>query len=159
MDRATDAASAASGIAEAFFSPGEECICRLVALLASAKRSLDICVFTVTDDRITNAILSAHQRGVAIRIITDDDKSHDLGSDVERLAAAGITVRMDRSTFHMHHKFAIVDGTLLLNGSFNWTRSASTNNQENFIIVSDKRLLTAFAREFEKLWQQFAPGR
>ena len=145
-----------AGIAEAHFSPGDECLRRLISLIGSAKSTLDICVFTITDDRISGAILSAHRRGVKVRIITDDEKSMDLGSDIEELRKAGIPVRMDRSTFHMHHKFAVVDGSALLNGSFNWTRSASKNNQENYIISGDPKLIAAFLKEFEKLWAQFA---
>ncbi|MCA9056002.1 MAG: endonuclease, partial [Planctomycetaceae bacterium] len=51
-----------------------------------ARETVDVCVFTITDDRITRAILDAHRRRVRIRILSDDDKSGDLGSDVERLA-------------------------------------------------------------------------
>ena len=53
---------------------------------------------------------------------------------------------------HMHHKFAIFDGDLLLNGSFNWTRSASELNEENLIITPDPVLVRAFAGRFEELW-------
>jgi phosphatidylserine/phosphatidylglycerophosphate/cardiolipin synthase-like enzyme len=126
-----------------------------VALLGSAKRTLDICVFTITDDRISGAVLAAHRRGVKVRIVTDDEKADDLGSDIAEFKKAGLAVRTDNSTFHMHHKFALVDGALLLNGSFNWTRSASMNNQENFVITGDARLIGAFAKEFERLWNQF----
>ncbi len=43
-------------------------------LLAKASRTADICVFTITDDRVSDAILDAHRRAVAVRIITDDAK-------------------------------------------------------------------------------------
>jgi phosphatidylserine/phosphatidylglycerophosphate/cardiolipin synthase-like enzyme len=143
--------------AEAYFSPGEECCRRLVGLLGSARKSLDVCVFTITDDRITRALLDAHRRRVAMRIITDNEKATDLGSDIAEIERAGIPLRIDRTPFHMHHKFAIVDGSLLLNGSFNWTRSASANNQENFVITGDPRLVASFTREFERLWSHFGP--
>jgi cardiolipin hydrolase len=58
----------------------------------------------------------------------------------------------------MHHKFVIVDGKILVNGSFNWTRNAFTNNQENVIITNNVKMVTAFQAEFEKLWLQFDPS-
>ena len=52
----------------------------------------------------------------------------------------------------MHHKFAIFDASLLLNGSYNWTRSAAENNEENFIITDQPVLISVFHQQFEKLW-------
>ncbi len=89
-----------------------------------------------------------------IRIITDDDKAGDLGSDVDRLASLGIETRQDRTDRHMHHKFAIFDQSTLLTGSYNWTRGAADRNLENFIVTADPRLLRAFSREFDRLWSQ-----
>lgn len=67
---------------------------------------------------------------VRIASDNDNDKRFDDGSDIARLAALGIEVRLDDTPFHMHHKFAIFDGTSIANGSFNWTRSASSSNHE-----------------------------
>jgi phosphatidylserine/phosphatidylglycerophosphate/cardiolipin synthase-like enzyme len=53
----------------------------------------------------------------------------------------------------MHHKFAIFDGGLLVNGSFNWTRSAAEWNSENLLLTTDPALVAAFRREFDRLWQ------
>jgi mitochondrial cardiolipin hydrolase len=140
---------------EAYFSPGHDCARQVANLIDRTKRLLDICVFTITDDRISNAIHKAHQRGVQVRIITDDDKSADLGSDIDGLRDAGIAVRMDRSPAHMHHKFALFDAERLLLGSYNWTRGAATLNRENLILVNTPRLRDAFQGEFEQLWRQF----
>jgi mitochondrial cardiolipin hydrolase len=115
-----------------------------------------VCVFTITDDRLADALLAAHRRGVAIRVLTDNDKAHDLGSDIERIAAAGVAVRIDRTPFHMHHKYAIFDGRRLLNGSYNWTRGAARDNQENVVVTDDPALVARFAAAFEALWGQLA---
>ncbi|GDY07274.1 hypothetical protein LBMAG52_07600 [Planctomycetia bacterium] len=142
-------------IAEAWFSPQGDCPQRIRTLLAQVKQTVEICVFTITDDRLTSAVLEAHGRGVRIRIITDNDKAADLGSDADRFLQAGIDLRVDRTEYHMHHKFAVFDSEVLLNGSYNWTRGAAANNEENFIVTNNRRLVAIFSKIFEELWQQF----
>ena len=140
----------------AYFSPGEDCLHRIQQFIREAQHSLDICVFTITDNRIVESILAAHERGVTIRIISDDDKSEDLGSDLELLKNKGIDCLYDRTTAHMHHKFAIADSNKLLNGSYNWTRSACTSNNENITIVNHKPLIEKFNKEFLRLWKHLS---
>jgi cardiolipin hydrolase len=145
-------------VAEAYFSPGDDCHRAIGRLLASASKTADICVFTITDDRLADAIIDAHRRGVAVRIITDNDKAEDLGSDVGRFERSGIPTRLDRSPFHMHHKFAILDGATLMTGSYNWTRGAARDNEENLIVTTDPRFLAPFERTFERLWAKMGPS-
>jgi len=142
--------------AEAYFSPADDCPGKLVRLLNGASKQLDICVFTITDDRIAEAILDAHRRRVAVRVIADNDKANDRGSDVDRLERAGIPVRLDRTECHMHHKFALFDASALVTGSYNWTRSAAKYNEENFIVSHDARLVRTFSAEFARLWNALA---
>lgn len=141
--------------ANAFFAPGDDCLRRLRELCLGAKRTIDVCVYTIADDRLCDALLDAHRRGVAVRILSDDHKVHDAGSDVLRLRDRGLDVRLDDTAFHMHHKFALFDGQRLASGSFNWTRSASEGNEENLVVTDDLRLVRAFAAHFEGLWQKF----
>lgn len=140
--------------ADAYFSPGDECLHRIRRLIAEARQTLDICVFTITDNRIVQRLEEAHERGITIRIISDDDKSLDLGSDLEHLARIGIQCRLDRTTAHMHHKFAIADHDLLLSGSYNWTRSAATENDENIVVINNPKIVRIFAEKFEQMWQR-----
>ena len=142
-----------AGTSRACFSPGESCLNTIVAELARARKTADICVFTITDDRIARAILAAQERRVALRIITDNDKQYDGGSDVERLRNAGIALKVDETEHHMHHKFAVLDGVTLLNGSYNWTRSAGAFNEENLIVTSEPKLVATFSRHFAEMWQ------
>ncbi len=136
------------------FSPGEDCRNLIIELINNAISNLDICVFTISDDLITSALIKAFENGINIRIITDNDKKNDLGSDIKELYYKGIDVHIDESSFHMHHKFMIVDQQLLLTGSYNWTRSAAKFNEENLIVVSDTQTANDFQLVFDSLWDK-----
>lgn len=151
-----DGASGGGCRGDVCFSPGDACRDRIAGMLRSAKRSVDICVFTITDNLISEAIQAAHQRGVQVRIITDDHKAGDRGSDIDRLESQGISVRFDRSKHHMHHKFAIFDRTRLLTGSYNWTIGAAFDNEEDIVILGDRGVIERFQEEFDRLWAAYA---
>ncbi|MFT5470113.1 MAG: cardiolipin hydrolase [Verrucomicrobiales bacterium] len=140
----------------AYFSPGDTCVNCICLLFRSIKTSADVCVFTITDNRIRDEVVEAHLRGIKVRVISDDDKSEDRGSDIDYLIEAGIDVVVDRTEAHMHHKFAIFDRKVLLSGSYNWTRSAATSNQENIALTEDTKLLREFQGEFDRLWKQLS---
>ncbi|KAF9201254.1 hypothetical protein BGZ49_008483 [Haplosporangium sp. Z 27] len=139
------------------FFPSEQSFQNLVKTLDGAKKSMDICVYTITDDHLASAIIRAHQRGVKVRIISDNDKAGDLGSDINRLRDSnGIPARVDKSTSFMHHKFAIIDDALVINGSYNWTKGARFDNRENLTLTNAPKAVQGFKAEFEKLWAEFA---
>ncbi|MEI2457081.1 phospholipase D-like domain-containing protein [Lysobacter firmicutimachus] len=150
-------AAAPATVSSAYFAPGDACLRKLRELCRGAKRSLDICVYTISDDRLAEEIVVCHRRGIAVRVLSDNDKKFDEGSDVLRLRELGVPVRIDDSPFHMHHKFAVFDGRVLANGSFNWTRSATASNEENLVVTDDANLLRCFVGQFEALWRKFAP--
>eukprot|EP00301_Raphidiophrys_heterophryoidea_P019632 c4527_g1_i1.p1 GENE.c4527_g1_i1~~c4527_g1_i1.p1 ORF type:complete len:189 (+),score=46.52 c4527_g1_i1:47-613(+) len=129
---------------------------RFLFWINSAMQSLDICVFTITHDRIRDAIFRAHQRDVFVRIITDDEKIDALGSDIKAFVEVGIQVRKDSSPAHMHHKFVIVDKKVLMNGSFNWTVTAVQRNDDNVMVTNQAKLVQAFTVEYERLWKRFS---
>ena len=141
-------------VSKCYFSPGNGCRDAITTCLRQASKRIRICVFTISDDVISQAIVDAKKRGVAVEVITDNDKMEDAGSDVWRLLKAGVPVYIDRTPSHMHHKFAVIDSTWLISGSFNWTRSASSHNQENILVTNDFSAVAAFEKEFLRLLPQ-----
>jgi cardiolipin hydrolase len=135
-----------------FFSPGESCRHAIIDQLINARYQLKICVFTISDDQITRAIIAAHKRGIPIQIISDNEKSFDKGSDIELLSKEGIPIRLDITTNHMHHKFMVTDERSLLTGSYNWTSSAAKFNHENILITREPVSVQSFLEEFDRLW-------
>ena len=142
---------------DSYFSPGDTCRNSITKHISTAKQDLLVCVFTISDDIITESLIAAHHKGVAIRVITDNEKSFDKGSDIAQLAREGIALRMDTSPNHMHHKFMVVDQHSVLTGSYNWTRGAARFNHENIIVTKDPTTVRAFTHEFNKLWPTMAP--
>ena len=53
----------------------------MVAYIKKAKKTLDLAIFSFTNDDLANAIIDAHKRGVAVRIITDDEAMKGKGAD------------------------------------------------------------------------------
>lgn len=142
---------------DAFFFPNIANVKKVVNYIKMAKKSINLSVFSFTNDDLANEIISAHKRGVNVRIITDDEAMKGKGADAQRCSDAGIPVRTDdEERYHMHNKFMVVDSAFLLTGSFNWTFQAGKSNQENVIIVDGDYYINKYNSEFDKLWAQFA---
>ncbi len=58
---------------DAFFFPNEKNVDRIVQYLSKATKSLKVCVFNVTNDKLAQALADAHKRGVQVRVISDDE--------------------------------------------------------------------------------------
>ncbi|MEA3451511.1 MAG: phospholipase D-like domain-containing protein [Bacteroidota bacterium] len=140
-----------------YFSPGEDCRNAIISKLKQAKKEVKICVFTITDNQIGNVLRDMHFNGINVKIISDNLKKDDRGSDIYYLKERGLNIRIDETAAHMHHKFAIIDDTILINGSYNWTVSAAEKNQENIIVTDNRDFVEAFSKEFDRLWDKFIP--
>lgn len=141
------------------FAHKETSLSKLIKVISKAKRSLDVCVFTINCHELANAVIRLHRNGVVVRVLTDDEQMGSTGSQIQKFREEGIRVRHDLSSFFMHHKFVIIDDKALANGSFNWTRQAVTGNRENVVISHDFQLIGAFKNEFEKLWIEYDPAK
>ena len=124
-------------------------------MFRTCKNTLDLAIFTLTKDSISNAIEEAFKRGVKVRLIADDSCSLMLGSDVRKLAAMGVPTKTDKAKYYMHNKVAIIDKSVLVTGSYNWSRQATNYNQENILFFENKELCEKYTEEYDKLWEQF----
>ena len=143
-------------VSEAIFFPSEDSESRLIGFLKKAKSTLFVCVFTITNNRLADSLYINWQRNVDVKIISDDECSKQLGSDIFDLANAGIPARLDNNpATHMHNKFAVIDKRIVITGSFNWTTAAVDSNQENLCILDNEELAAKYIAEFQNLWKKF----
>ena len=139
---------------EVLFSPGQDIPENIAFYMSQATKSIDLCVFTISDDVLSACLKTMKDKGVKIRIITDNNKMRDTGSQIKELARYGIDVKVDNSRYHMHNKFGIIYGRIAFTGSYNWTYTAKAHNQENLVITTNFTIVHRFICEFEMLWQQ-----
>ncbi|XP_077130421.1 mitochondrial cardiolipin hydrolase [Ranitomeya variabilis] len=155
--------------AEPLFSPGSPCSCplphhtdgalsALLRRLLGARRSLELCIFTFSSHPLARTVLLLHGRGVRVRVITDSDYMAAAGSQIGELRKAGVVVRHSQSSGYMHHKFAVVDRSIVITGSMNWTQQAIQTNRENVLITDDGACVSAYLEEFERLWEEYDPA-
>lgn len=143
-------------ICECYFFPNPSNEQRVVNMFRTCKKTLDIAIFTFTRDSIAQAILEAHQRGLKIRCIGDDGNSKVKGSDVRVLASVGIPCKTDNNLRnHMHNKMAILDNSVVITGSFNWTNQAINKNQDNILFIEDKNIANQYTEYFNQIWNSF----
>lgn len=143
-------------IFEVHFFPNLENEIYVLKMLSTCKTSIDIAIFTMTNQKIANVISNLYKRNVKCRIIADDECCKMWGSNIYQLAALGIPVKTDDSVrYHMHHKFAVIDNSVVITGSFNWTAQAVGHNQENVLFIENKPLAKAYSEEFQRLWDDF----
>uniref|UniRef100_UPI00398F2491 mitochondrial cardiolipin hydrolase n=1 Tax=Pristiophorus japonicus TaxID=55135 RepID=UPI00398F2491 len=150
---------AAPGRCDCGLSHRESALSSLARLLLSARRSLDVCVFSISSQELSSTVLVVHGRGVRVRVVTDSDFMALACSQVGTFRKAGIEVRHDQDTSYMHHKFALIDGSVLVTGSLNWSAQGIFGNKENVIIIKNTDIVKAFVQEFEQLWNEYDPTK
>jgi len=142
---------------EAYFSPGGGIQDQIIRRVNLARSTIDIAMYSFTSGALAKALVDAHQRGVAIRVIRDASQSSNKHDENSFLVAHGIEVREmgGNGRGRFHDKFAIFDNNVLETGSFNWTANGEKYNHENVIFFTDPDLIRAFRQEFEKLWKNY----
>lgn len=137
-------------------------------IIDQAQHSLDIAMYSFSDEGIYDALEAAVLRGVTVRFIfetaNDDRKKSGTALDNSRSARLenmGIDVRWVNKI--MHHKLAIVDGprtsvaqaadAMVVTGSGNWSFGAATKYDENTLFLRGEEEITLrLQQEFNHLW-------
>ena len=141
------------------FSPKGGTSKELARLIKAAKKEIVVAVYAFSSKYLGQALSAALKRGVKIRIILDGDNARKAYSIDEWLADEGIEVRfITVKGGTLHHKFMLIDGKLLMTGSYNFTNESEFRNHEAAIFTNNKALIQSFAAEFERLWCQCAPA-
>ena len=136
------------------FSRTMDCASIIISLIDSAQQSVLVAVYSFTSDSLASALIRAHQRGVEVRVVIEMEQANVRGSEYERLRSAGVAVRLDGNSDSMHHKFMVVDGRVVVTGSYNWSAAAEDRNDENLIVIYDQGVAALYSREFERVWSQ-----
>ena len=142
---------------ETYFSPDDDTAQRLIELVLSAEESIDFLYYSFTSDGIADALLYQASQGIRVRGVFDAyQESTGLGGEYQRLRDQELDVYLDAHPEKLHHKVMIIDEDIVVTGSYNLTRSAEVQNDENTLILHDRNCAEIFLGEFEWIYEDAA---
>ena len=141
-------ANSSTAVVTALFSPEDNIQKTLVNTINNAQRNILVQAYLFTDERIGNALIAAHKRGVNVEILLDSDMALG-GKNVLTMQffEAGIPVRLETHYENAHNKIMIFDHdtakALVVTGSYNFTYSAQKRNAENVVMIRNSPAIVA----------------
>jgi phosphatidylserine/phosphatidylglycerophosphate/cardiolipin synthase-like enzyme len=154
----------AGSTVESYFSPTDATATKIVNSINSANFSLDVAMFTFTDNDLGDAVVAAKNRGVNVRCIIENVSY--FGSEYNKLINAGIPVISHANiTNDFHHKYCIIDAVntssdpIVVTGSHNWSNSANDEYDENTLIIHDAIVANQYLEEFSKRYSTLSSVR
>ena len=141
-------ANSSTAVVTALFSPEDNVQKTLVNTINNAQRNILVQAYLFTDERIGNALIAAHKRGVNVEILLDSDMALG-GKNVLTMQffEAGIPVRLETHYENAHNKIMIFDHdtakALVVTGSYNFTYSAQKRNAENVVMIRNSPAIVA----------------
>lgn len=133
---------------ETYFSPEDGQIIedRVAELINGAQTSVYFMTNIVTLDSLGTAAINRFNNQVDVKAIFESRGSTD--GQMVPMGCAGIPVKQDPNPNTFHHKVIIIDGSIVITGSYNFSASARDNNSENVLIFHSPELAQAFTNEF-----------
>jgi phosphatidylserine/phosphatidylglycerophosphate/cardiolipin synthase-like enzyme len=142
---------------EVYFAPEDRVAPRVIELIEEARQSIVFLAFALTSDEVARALEAQAAAGVEVRGVMDGGQAGHLGSKYRQLRQSGVDVRLDGNPDRMHHKVIVIDGRLVVTGSYNFSTSAETENDENLIVLHDPAAAAAYLEEFERVFALASP--
>ena len=133
--------------------PGDAIHSSALALIDGARQSIVMEMFDLSDRLVLDSLTAARGRGVAVRVLLEPTQSQNVDA-MASLRAAGAQARFFTPVGGelLHAKLALVDGTTVLFGSCNWTRSGFSRNHELDLLVRDTMLAQIFRARADQDW-------
>ncbi len=132
----------------------------LIALIDSAQKTIDAALYRLTYQPIITALQRACTRGISVRIVTDQSSVEEFSSEYNRLQSLPcLILKTDASAdarehfdHTMHHKFAIIDSSIIWTGSLNWADRELFFDANNALVIRDERIAQLFTTEFNEMF-------
>lgn len=154
--------------------PWAESVNGLIAkTLGQATQSIRLALFVFSEQLITDQLQPLAQRGVTIEALIDPGfvyRSYSEGLDMLGITLPDHRCKLDDNNRpwstpittvgtpdlaegdKLHHKFAVLDHSIVMVGSQNWSQAANTTNDENLLVIRNATVAAHYEREFARLY-------
>lgn len=139
---------------ENYFAPEKRLIPLIAERVQNAQQEILFMAFSFTHDDLGEAMLDRAEAGVVVQGVFETTGSNTDFSYYPIMSEEGLLVRQDGNGRIMHHKVIIIDRSITILGSFNFSNNANDRNDENILIVHDPTFASFFVEEFMAVWAE-----
>ncbi|HQR08485.1 MAG TPA: phospholipase D-like domain-containing protein [Gemmatales bacterium] len=136
---------------ENYFSTHDRPANYVMDVLGNTKKSIHFMAFSFTHDGIGQIMLDKAKAGLDVQGVFEKSQSTGSHSEYTRMHDAKLPVYLDGNSRNMHHKVIIIDGEIVVCGSFNFSKSANESNDENLLIIYNRAVAAQFEAEYQKV--------
>ena len=135
----------------------EETLDRALEEIENARKCIFVACYGMDLTDISEALIAAHNRGVVVEVVCDDESYHsDPSNCFEDMRDAGIEVIPDASSdIISHDKYMVIDSQIVWTGSTNFTYNGFFLNNNNVIIVTSSEVAKAYADDFSQMFEGY----
>ena len=131
-----------------YFCPIDNCKKQIESEISKAKKSIYFLTFSFTDKDIATILLDQKILGRDIKgVIEKRESTLSIYPNFKNY----YEICLDTNPHTMHHKVFIIDNETVITGSYNPTQNAAHYNYENIIIIKNKKIVSLYLKEFEKI--------
>jgi phosphatidylserine/phosphatidylglycerophosphate/cardiolipin synthase-like enzyme len=135
-----------------YFSPPDDAAAAIVKAIDASEHEVLVQAYGFTHNGMAQALVRAHQRGVKVRVLLDKKSESSNRYVIAVLSDADIAVRHDGKHAIAHNKVMLIDRTIVITGSFNFTNSAATRNAENLLVLKSADLAETYRLQWQNHW-------
>lgn len=139
---------------QVLFSPEDKVVGNLIALMSDAQTSIRFLAFSFTDYPMAETMIARAQNGVDVQGVFETFGSNSPRSELKTLWCAGLPVRQDGNGSFLHHKVIVIDNSIVVTGSLNFSSNADDSNEENVIILDNPEIAALYLQEYQRVWDQ-----
>ncbi len=131
----------------------------IIEAIGNAETSIDCAIYNVNRESIVEALSEAHNRGVQIRYVTDDETANlALGNPSPPFTY----ITGNAGSPLMHNKFFVIDAesvdkSWVIMGSTNMTEQNIATDFNHMVLIQDQAIAKAYTIEFEEMWGSDGP--
>ena len=131
----------------------------IVKAIDDSREEVLVQAYGFTHNAIAQALLRAQQRGVKVQVLLDKKSSQTNRYVIDLFEAAALPVKFDGAHAIAHNKVMVIDASVVVTGSYNFTNSADTRNAENILVLRSPDLAKSYRENWQTHWShgQAAP--
>lgn len=132
-----------------YFSPKGGCLDAAVAEVARARSEVLVQAYSFTAKPLCDALIEARKRGVHVTILLDKSNEVERYSDLHIFLEAGLEPLIDAAHAIAHNKVMVIDSSVVITGSFNFTKAAENQTRRICSSSGMGRLAAKYAANWE----------